>query len=386
MERERPLLDNGQFAPENQTSKQSSGKTASPPPFKVTAGPVQAQQHPQLPPLTSPRFKGVPQLEAVASGAKTLDYGDKGHGVYLINQCLYDLGYDMSHTGIVDTWGAETNLRIKKFRKDQGLDGSKDILDWQTLYHLDMRFAAVKLNKKKLGQKWSPQEVKAILEPWSPKTIKALQNEIDLYTMDANYTIDEEWDGKKWVKEKMDQGGYRKVGTKEIGIINDTNENVAETLYHEVMHFYEPRHGVKGTLQEETYAYRATEEFTIAMGMEGRPENRSQYPNGRQFADPKKVEAEVLKDYPGISRPASKKQSSAGQSSGQSPNAPKATRGKKGTGPERILRKGKKFGTVVVQPLTGGASYTRKARKGEKIAGKDSKESNKKKIDRKVWK
>jgi hypothetical protein len=114
---------------------------------------------------------------------------------------------------------------------------------------------------------------------------------------------------------------------------------MAETLYHEVLHAEQPSSHAT-TLARESYAYRIGEEFSIALGLSGRPSLRSTDAQGREFADRTKVDAFVSTHYPSV--------------------VP-------GSGDE-IIGKGLGAGTVRVQHADGTIS-TRPAAVGEKVPG-----------------
>ena len=119
---------------------------------------------------------------------------------------------------------------------------------------------------------------------------------------------------------------------------------MAETLYHEVLHAEQPTtHST--TREKEGYAYRIGEEFSIAMGLGGRPDLRSTDTQGREFADPAKVDASLAPSgsasYPGVPT---------------------------GGGTDQIIGKAATNGHVRVR-RSDGSIYTRAANVGEKVAG-----------------
>jgi len=115
---------------------------------------------------------------------------------------------------------------------------------------------------------------------------------------------------------------------------------MSETLYHEVLHAEQPTHQTT-TLARESYAYRIGEEFSIAMGLGGRPDLRSTDAQGREFADPAKVDPFVTGAYPSVPT---------------------------GGGGDEIIGKGAVLGEVRVR-RTDGSIYTRPAAIGEKVPG-----------------
>ena len=95
------------------------------------------------------------------------------------------------------------------------------------------------------------------------------------------------------------------------------------------------------TRATESYAYRIGEEMSIALGLSGDPTLRSTDAQGKQFADPAKVESMVSAEYPSV--PA-------------------------GAPADEIIGKGAGTGTVQVQ-RPDGTIYTRSAAVGEKVDG-----------------
>jgi hypothetical protein len=169
-----------------------------------------------------------------------------------------------------------------------------------------------------------------------------LRTRITLKSFDSISWADERWDGAAWVVDPFPGAGFN-TGT-EIGVLNSNCEKMSETLYHEVLHAEQPTIQ-STTLKREAYAYRIGEEFSIAMGLRGRPDLRSTDPQGREFASRAKIGTFLspggAADYPGV--PA-------------------------GGGGEQIIDKAATFGHVRVQ-RRGGSIYTRPAAVGEKVPG-----------------
>ena len=250
--------------------------------------------------LASPRFNLIEDLEAAFDKERVIKKGDKGRGVQAIQQALYDLGFPLPKYGADGEYGTETVEAVKAFQranpplKDDGKVGR------ETMTVLDARFAAFTLpSASDRADPWTPGCVLSILCPWSPHTIDLLHTKITLKSFDDIWWDDEEWDGSAWVPKPFPGGGYN-TGT-EIGVFNSSCEEMAKTLYHEVLHADQPT-SHRTTLQRESYAYRIEEEFNIAAGLSGRPEVRSTDARGREFADRTKVEAFVRADaeYPGV--------------------------------------------------------------------------------------
>lgn len=290
--------------------------------------------------LTSPRFSKIMDLEESYDDEKFVKTGSKGRGVQAIQQSLYDLGFALPKYGADGEFGSETKAALKDFQRKQKPPLVDDgVVGPITMTALDKRFPAVKLPAKSvLHGKWTPSCVQSVLCPWSPHTIDVLKNLITLKSYDKISWADEKWDGTAWVPAPFPGGGYN-TGTV-IGILNKDCETVSETLYHEVLHAEQPtEHST--TLENESYAYRIGEEFSIAMGLSGRPGLRSTDAQGREFADSKKVDAFVSAKYPSV--------------------------GAGGKG-EQIIAKTTPKGHVEVKK-SNGTIYTRPAVIGEKVPG-----------------
>ena len=290
--------------------------------------------------LASPRFSKLLDLEDVFDGTRTLKKNDKGRGVQALQQALYDIGFSEAAFGADGGFGSETETAVKAFQAGQGIKAAvPGQVEAKTMEALDKRFAAVALPAAAVrSATWNQPCVRKILCPWSPHTVEVLKARITLKSFDSISWDDEEWDGKAWKITKFPGGGFN-TGT-EIGVLNSSCESMAETLYHEVLHAEQPTtHDT--TLKKESYAYRIGEEFSIGMGLSGRPALRDKDAQGRQFADPTKVDAFVSSVYPAVAA------------------------GGKG---EEILDKGGAAGSVKVQK-PDKTKYERPAKVGEKVPG-----------------
>ena len=289
--------------------------------------------------LTSPRFSKLLDLEDVYDGTSTLRKSvSKGRGVQAVQQALYDIGFTGPMFGADADFGDETEKAVKAFQKSKGMSDT-GVVDAKTMEELDKRFPTPTLpSAADRAATWTSACVLKILCPWSPHSVEVMRTKITLKSFDNISWADEEWDGAAWKPAPFPGGGYN-TGT-EIGVLNSSCEKMSQTIYHEVLHAEQPTTH-KTTLQKESYAYRIGEEFSIAMGLSGRPALRSTDVQGRQFADPATVEAFVKKEYPSV---------------------PKGAPG------EQILRKSGAAGDVEVQK-PDGTIYTRKAVVGEKAPG-----------------
>lgn len=289
--------------------------------------------------LSSPRFSQMLDLEAAYDDETVIRNGNSGRGVQAIQQALYDLGYPLPNFGADGEFGNETKAAVEAFQRDHPplvVDGK---VGRETMAALDARFGVPVLPAPAArSAPWTATCVRSILCPWSPHTIDVLRTRITLKSFDSISWADEEWDGAAWVPAPFPGGGYN-TGV-EIGVLNSSCEEMSETLYHEVLHAEQPTTH-RTTRERESYAYRIGEEFSIAMGLGGRPSLRSTDAQGRQFADPAKVGTFVATRYPSV--PA-------------------------GGGGDEIIGKAAALGDVRVR-RPDGSIYTRPAVVGEKVPG-----------------
>ncbi len=295
--------------------------------------------------LASPRFSRLIDLEAAYDGEMVIREGASGRSVQAIQQALYDLGFRLPNFGADGEFGRETKAAVRAFQRANpplAADGEVGPL---TMAALDARFGvgpALPPAALRSGP-WDADRpaytcVRSILCPWSPHTVNVLRTRITLKSFDSISWADEMWDGTNWVPAPFPGGGYN-TGT-EIGVLNDSCEGMSETLYHEVLHAEQPTTH-RTTRDRESYAYRIGEEFSIAMGLGGRPALRSTDAQGRQYADPAKVGTFVATTYPSV--PA-------------------------GSASDEIIGKATTHGHVRVQ-RPNGTIYTRPAVVGEKVPG-----------------
>lgn len=295
--------------------------------------------------LSSPRFSQLLDLEAAYDDELLVEKGSSGRGVQAIQQALYDLGFTLRRFGADGEFGNETKAAVKAFQRANPPLADDGQVGPLTMSALDARFGSAPALPAPAARsaQWDADSpaytcVRSILCPWSPHTIDVLRTRITLKSFDSISWADEAWDGAGWVPAPFPGGGYN-TGT-EIGVLNSSCEEMAQTLYHEVLHAEQPTTH-RTTREIESYAYRIGEEFSIAMGLSGRPSLRSTDPQGRQFADPTKVDAFVTATYPSV--PA-------------------------GGGSDEIIGKAAVHGHVRVQ-RPNGSVYTRAAAIGEKVPG-----------------
>jgi hypothetical protein len=246
--------------------------------------------------LTSPRFSRLLDLEAAYDDETLIKIGSSGRDVQAIQQALYDIGIPLPRFGADGDFGLETYEAVRQFQISQGLsaDGKVGPL---TMAALDARFSPVTLPTK-LSDPWTWPCVRDILCPWSPHTVDVLSS-YTVKSFDSIFWDDEKWDGASWVIDPFPGGGYHDTSSREIGLLNESCEDVAQTLYHEVLHAEQPSTHIT-TQDKEGYAYRIGEEFSIAMGFSGVPELRSTDAQGREYGDRAKIDAFVAKKYPSV--------------------------------------------------------------------------------------
>lgn len=306
--------------------------------------------------LTSSRFSRLLDLEAAYDDELLIRKKNSGPGVHsgravqAIQHALYDLGYRLPAFGADGEFGVETEAAVWSYQRDNPRLVPDGVVGPLTMAELDARFSGTPALPPAAARaaRWDADSpvyncVRSILCPWSPHTVDVLRERITLKSYDAIYFRDEEWNGTNWEPTERSRsnrswGGYN-TGT-EIGVINTSCEKMAQILYHEVLHAEQPTTH-RTTRQRESYAYRIGEEFSIAMGLGGRPFIRSTDPQGREYADPTKVGARVAATYPSV--PA-------------------------GGGGEEIIGKAARHGYVRVRH-SNGRIRTRPAVSGEKVPG-----------------
>ena len=293
--------------------------------------------------LTSRRFALIEDLEAAYDDETLISNGSSGRGVQAIQQALYDLGYPLPTAGADGRFRTETETAVKAFQRAHPPLAEDGKVGKKTMVALDAKFGAPVLPPVAARSAlWTESCVRSVLCPWSPHTVDVLKTRITLKSFNDISWADEEWDGAAWVPAPFPGGGYN-TGV-EIGVLNSSCEEMSETLYHEVLHAEQPT-GHSTTLEKESYAYRIGEEFSIAMGLHGRPSLRSTDPRGRQFADPAKIGTSLAPGgaagYPGVPV---------------------------GGGSDQIIGKAVILGEVRVR-RPNGSIYTRPAAVGEKVPG-----------------
>ena len=292
--------------------------------------------------LSSPRFTKLLDLEAAYDDESWVKMGSSGRDVQAIQHALYDLGFSLPKYGADGEFGARTKKAVKAYQRANPPLQVDGIVGPKTMEALDTRFggAPVLPSPAVLSAAWTPACVRSVLCPWSPHTIDVLRGRITLKSFDSISWADEEWNGANWIPAPFPGGGYQDTALDEIGVLNSSCESMSETLYHEVLHAEQPTTH-RTTREKETYAYRIGEEFSVAMGLGGRSSLRSTDAQGREFADPTKVDTFVATTYPSVPS---------------------------GGGGDEIVGKAATNGHVRVK-RPNGSIYTRPAAVGEKVPG-----------------
>jgi peptidoglycan hydrolase-like protein with peptidoglycan-binding domain len=250
--------------------------------------------------LSSPRFAGDSTLEKIFDGSGTLKEGDKGDPVRKVQHAIHDAGVLFSAFGMDGKFGPQTKKRVRKFQKKKGVSGDpKGEVGVHTLDKLDQMFPKMALPKTS-GDAYSFSGMKAVLCQWNKALIEDLKN-LKVKMVGKLQWDDEKWDGSKWTLDPM-PGGGETSGHSIIIPTDNTNENVAQALYHEYQHARAPfAYRTKSWEEEETRVYKLETYWAIARGLTADPDLTKTDPKtGKVDVDPKGV-AKTVETYPGIS-------------------------------------------------------------------------------------
>ena len=246
--------------------------------------------------LTSPRFSQLLDLEAAFDGERSVRIGDSGRGVQAIQQSLYDLGFALPTEGADGHFGRETLAADPAFQRA----------------HPPLVPTA-----SSVATRWPHSTLGSVRRPCQPRPpgprrgrfrasatpcARGVRTRRRPANADRPQVIRQHLVGRRAVDwHRLAPAPSREVATTgtEIGVLNSSCEEMAETLYHEVLHAEQPTHQTT-TPAKESYAYRIGEEFSIAMGLGGRSGLRSTGAQGREFADPAKVDSFVAAGYPSV--------------------------------------------------------------------------------------
>jgi hypothetical protein len=218
--------------------------------------------------LKSPRLAGNTLFEDVLDNKNVIEYGQTGSEVRRIQQLLIDLGILLPTHGVDGIFKTETINAVKKFQKRKKLheDGR---VGFRTIAALDKEFPAVSLPAKK-SDPWTMSCILEILCGWNKYLVEKVLTTYSVTTFDSREYPTEKWDGTKWVKGKMEVGGYHNKGSKELGLLNKvTCEEMAFIIYHEGFHALQPAK-LTGRAEKEKNAYIIGEQWSIDIGLPGR--------------------------------------------------------------------------------------------------------------------
>ncbi len=99
--------------------------------------------------LSSPRFKGDPDLEACFDDEKIIRVGSRGLFVAKVQRALVDAGFNLPIFGVDGEFGQETKAAVREFQRQSGLEAKQ--LDGEigstTMSRLDSRFTGASATK-----------------------------------------------------------------------------------------------------------------------------------------------------------------------------------------------------------------------------------------------
>jgi hypothetical protein len=215
--------------------------------------------------LKSPRLAGNTLFEDVLDNKEVIEYGDTGVEVRRIQQLLVDLGISLPIYGVDGIFKTETMNAVKKFQKRKKLDEDGRV-GFKTMAALDKEFPSFSLPADK-ADPWSMSCILSILCPWNKYLVEKVLSTYNITTFDSREYPTEKWDGSKWVKGKMEVGGFR--NSKDLGLLNKvTCEEMAFIIYHEGWHAKQPAK-LTGKVERETNAYINAEQWSIDAGVPG---------------------------------------------------------------------------------------------------------------------
>ena len=148
-------------------------------------------------PLSSPRFKDEPALQAVDSGSRTLRDGVTGRHVHLVQMALIDLGFSMprsttsTHFSPDGIYGRETSDVVKAFQRSNPpltVDGE---IGPQTMRALDARFPSFTHRVNLHFRSLSLSDV-----PFS-RMMSSIERVYAQYSIDARFASGSRWHSRK---------------------------------------------------------------------------------------------------------------------------------------------------------------------------------------------
>jgi hypothetical protein len=252
--------------------------------------------------LTSPRFASDPVLQGIDAGTGTLRRGSTGDPVRKVQHAVHDAGILFRGFGVDGYFERETERRVATYQRRKAVSGdSAGEVGVNTIRSLDALFPAAALPAT-AGDAYTFGEMKSILCQWNSAMVKDLKNL--RVTMVAGLSwADERYDGSGWVADPM-LGAGETAGTSITIATNDTNENVAKTLYHEYQHARAPQaYRSKSWADEETRVFELETYWAIDRGITPDPGLTTTDPaTGDVSIDPAGV-GSTVGDYPGVGGP-----------------------------------------------------------------------------------
>lgn len=249
--------------------------------------------------LTSPRFASDSTLQDINDGSGTLKEGDEGASVRKVQHAIHDAGVLFLGHGTDGKFGPETTRRVSRFQRRNGISSDPTgEVGAATIGKLDELFPAMALPST-AGDPYTFDGMKAILCQWNSAMIQDLQN-LRVIMVASLEWADEEFDGTGWVEKPMSGAGETEGHTIRIAT-DDTNENVAKTLYHEYQHARSPyAYRTRDWADEESRVYEMETYWAIARGLTPDPGLTTTDPDtGEVEVDESGVTAQV-ESYPGL--------------------------------------------------------------------------------------
>jgi hypothetical protein len=233
--------------------------------------------------LQSPRFRDNVELERIFDGEKTLSTSDNGIPVKKVQRGLYDLGLKMPVYGIDGKWGPETKRAVIDFQILSGLTG-KDIdgiVGPVTLGLLDSSLIEVNDVFTESNDKELRDKIKDILLPWNSALLEQMGDEqykikivdkIEITHLEYRGASEEGYSPSGWETKKDSFYSLIDEGKKEILIQENTPENCAVFLYHEMMHANVPKKiSEAGRKEQEIYTREQTQTWAYERGLTNEP-------------------------------------------------------------------------------------------------------------------
>jgi peptidoglycan hydrolase-like protein with peptidoglycan-binding domain len=249
--------------------------------------------------LSSPRFAGNATLVDISNGIGSLRRGDESDAVRKVQHGIHDAGVLFRRIGIDGKFGRETEKRVTTFQQRNGIHADPPgVVGAATITRLDQLFPAMALPAT-AGSPYTFAGMLAILCQWNAALVRDLRN-MSVRMVGGLQWADEEFDGAHWVPKPM-PGAGETSGHSIIIATNDTNEEVAKSLYHEYQHARKPRvFRTGGWGDEETYAFSVETQWAIDRGLTTDPSLTTTDPlTGATAVDPTGV-ASTVESYPGL--------------------------------------------------------------------------------------